>query len=95
MAPNAGSARQIPVQPASSDHTGERRTPLISEEPNYRCACIAQLVEQLTLKRRHLLDSNGHLRTDLRLTKSAGRASTHSTHMYIRVCPQLPKIALR
>ena len=28
MAPNAGSAGQIPVQPASSDHTGERRTPL-------------------------------------------------------------------
>jgi hypothetical protein len=32
MAPNGGSAEQIPVQPVSSDHTGERRTPLISEE---------------------------------------------------------------
>jgi hypothetical protein len=36
MAPNAGSAGQIPVQPASSDHTGERRTPLISDEPLWR-----------------------------------------------------------
>jgi hypothetical protein len=38
-------------------------------EYNYRCACIAQLVEQLTLNQRTLVDSNGHPRTDFRLSK--------------------------
>ncbi len=32
-------------------------------EYNYRCACIAQLVEQLTLNRRTLMDAYGRLST--------------------------------
>jgi hypothetical protein len=32
-------------------------------EYNYRGACIAQLVEQLTLKHRHAVDINGRLQT--------------------------------
>jgi hypothetical protein len=32
-------------------------------EYNYRCACIAQLVEQLTLNQRDAADSSGRLRT--------------------------------
>jgi hypothetical protein len=34
-------------------------------EYNYRCACIAQLVEQLTLKRRTLVDAIGRLHDQL------------------------------
>jgi hypothetical protein len=37
-------------------------------EYNYRCACIAQLVEQLTLKDRHAVDLTGRLRTNSQLT---------------------------
>src|SRR2546428_8478451 len=37
-------------------------------ECNYRCACIAQLVEQLTLKQRNVADSRGCPRTNLQLT---------------------------
>jgi len=33
-------------------------------EYNYRCACIAQLVEQLTLNQRTLVDAGGRLATD-------------------------------
>ena len=33
-------------------------------EYNYRCACIAQLVEQLTLNQRTLVDACGRLPTD-------------------------------
>ncbi len=61
-------------------------------EYNYRCACIAQLVEQLTLNQRTLVDSNGHLRTDFPadLNQLAEPLRT-----YVRMYPQLPKIALR
>ncbi len=38
-------------------------------EYNYRCACIAQLVEQLTLKLRCAADSCGSWRTNLQLTR--------------------------
>jgi hypothetical protein len=38
-------------------------------EYNYRCACIAQLVEQLTLKQRNVADSSGRPRTILQLTQ--------------------------
>src|SRR5713226_2099013 len=54
-------------------------------------ACIAQLVEQLTLNRRHLVDSNGHQRTDEQLTE----IRLEPLHTYIRMCQRLPKIALR
>jgi hypothetical protein len=37
-------------------------------EYNYRCACIAQLVEQLTLNQRHAVDFGGRLRTDIQQT---------------------------
>jgi hypothetical protein len=37
-------------------------------EYNYRCACIAQLVEQLTLKQRTLVNLSGRLRINSQLT---------------------------
>ncbi len=42
------------------------------DEYNYRCACIAQLVEQLTLKQSHVAASSGLWRTpaDTRRTTS-------------------------
>src|SRR2546428_1828583 len=43
-------------------------------EYNYRCACIAQLVEQLTLKQRNVADSRGRPRTNLQLTPISWQA---------------------
>ena len=43
-------------------------------EYNYRCACIAQLVEQLTLKQRNVADSRGRPWTNLQLTPISWKA---------------------
>ena len=37
-------------------------------EYNYRCACIAQLVEQLTLNQRNVADASGPVETSRNLT---------------------------
>jgi hypothetical protein len=42
---------------------GRRRIELDGLLPSFRCACIAQLVEQLTLKHRHAVDVSGCLWT--------------------------------
>ncbi len=47
------------------------------DEYNYRCACIAQLVEQLTLKQRSVADSSGRPRTNLQLTQISWQGLPH------------------
>jgi hypothetical protein len=46
-------------------------------EYNYRCACIAQLVEQLTLNQRNAADSNGRPRTAVQLNQISWQGLLH------------------
>src|SRR5258708_1726226 len=57
-------------------------------EYNYRCACIAQLVEQLTLNQRNFADSSERPRTNLQLTQ----ISCQSPYRYIRACPLIATV---